>query len=399
MTRMRRALLTGALALAICGPVLAACSTSSAPSSSGVAGASAAAQLTAPLAATVSGSEQAWAVVAMGDLGDPLDTFWQVFSRPAGGGGSWSLVTPPGVADNGGVVVASIGAGATVGFEPSQDLRFSPVATSADGGSTWSPSLLPSGLVDTPGALAASGAGTAALLRSGSRGGTSVVFAAPGESTWRTLATTDRLGAAGRACGVGAVTAVSFDGSGHLLVGTTCGRGGTVGIFAGGAPSSPTWRLAGPVLAGAWRGADTSVLRLVEDPSGLTGLVAAERGSERSVFVVHQSVVGGSWSVSVPFLLAPSDAVASSGFGADSVVVLVDTGTGRTLESVADVGGGWDLLPPPPAGTAAVAVLGGEIDALAVHTTRMVAWRLEPGATAWQDVQSVDVPIQFGSSQ
>ena len=46
----------------------------------------------------------------MGGSAADHNNFWQLFVRPAGTG-SWRLVTPPGVATNGGLVVASPGAG------------------------------------------------------------------------------------------------------------------------------------------------------------------------------------------------------------------------------------------------------------------------------------------------
>ena len=92
--------------------------------------------------------------------------------RPAGAS-RWSLVTPPGVADNGGLVAAGAGASLVVGFRPSQNLVFSPLATSTDAGRNWTPGLLDAGLADTPGAIAVGPSGrTLALLQDGTdRGG------------------------------------------------------------------------------------------------------------------------------------------------------------------------------------------------------------------------------------
>ena len=47
----------------------------------------------------------AWVDLAMGDLGQLANTFWQLIFLPAGHS-RWSLVTPPGFADNGGLVSA-----------------------------------------------------------------------------------------------------------------------------------------------------------------------------------------------------------------------------------------------------------------------------------------------------
>ena len=45
------------------------------------------------------------AIVAMGTLSDPINTFWQLFFRP-NSTSRWTLATPPGVADNGGLVIS-----------------------------------------------------------------------------------------------------------------------------------------------------------------------------------------------------------------------------------------------------------------------------------------------------
>ena len=52
---------------------------------------------------------------------------------------TWKLVTPPGVADNGGLVASADGASSlTVAVRPSQNLAFSPLAATANGGASWS---------------------------------------------------------------------------------------------------------------------------------------------------------------------------------------------------------------------------------------------------------------------
>ena len=78
----------------------------------------------APLAAALTTASGSWAVVAMGQSGVPLNTFWQMFFR-ASGAASWTLVTPTGVADNGGLTLTAAADGSvTVGFEPSQLLHY-----------------------------------------------------------------------------------------------------------------------------------------------------------------------------------------------------------------------------------------------------------------------------------
>ncbi len=66
---------------------------------------------------------------------------WQVFVRQSASP-AWRLVTPPGVADNGGLVAAGTGRALTVAVRPSQNLTFSPLAVSTDGGARWSTALV-----------------------------------------------------------------------------------------------------------------------------------------------------------------------------------------------------------------------------------------------------------------
>ena len=124
---------------------------------------SAAGQATAParpaappsLATSLATTTGTWAVAVMGGSAASHNNFWQLFVRPAGTS-TWRLVTPPGVASNGGLLLASLASGSVLaGFRPSQDLAYSPLAITKDNGKAWSPGLLDAGLADVPGALAA----------------------------------------------------------------------------------------------------------------------------------------------------------------------------------------------------------------------------------------------------
>ncbi len=136
-----------------------------------------------------------WAVVPMG--GSPA--FWQLVRYPAVGSRAtgWSLVTPPGVADNGGLVLADLGGQSLVaGFRPSEDLVYSPLATTADAGRTWSPGILDASLADVPDALAAGADGhLLALLKDGTA---EQSVSATGTSGWSKL---DERARAGRITG------------------------------------------------------------------------------------------------------------------------------------------------------------------------------------------------------
>ena len=88
----------------------------------------------APLTTSIATVGSTWAVVVMGDPASQSGAFWQLVTLPHGST-QWALVTPPGVADNGGLVAAadpSAGPLLRVAFRPSQNLTFSPLASTSN---------------------------------------------------------------------------------------------------------------------------------------------------------------------------------------------------------------------------------------------------------------------------
>ncbi len=412
----------GAAALVASAFMLAACSN---PAPRDVAtSAGSLSSIEVPLDATFATEFGEEAVVPMGRLNDRLETFWQLFFRPTATS-RWTLVTPKGVADNGGLVVStSTGAGADAGagagsataaataatatttttttvslagFEPSQYLDFSPLASSTDQGETWSPGLLPGGLAAVPDALSASSdAGLVALARGG---GGHVLTSSGDPSRWTKLVSRDAIAssAAGRSCGVGALSAVALDTAEGVEVGTSCSAAGLVGIFgkAGG-----TWHLVGPRVSSPSERAATQVLRLV-DVNGLRSVLVALHSKARTSLVALASNGGGAWTRSVALPVDTGDRIASTGVepGGGFVVLLSRSNGSLALHAENGPGADWRSLPSPPPGTATVAVsAGGQVDALAVATTKLTDWRLSAPARTWSRIGTVTVPIQFGSS-
>jgi hypothetical protein len=358
-------------------------------SAAGPAGTSAGSAVPPPsLATSLVTPTGTWAVVVMGGSASSYNNFWQLFVRPAGTG-SWRLVTPPGVASNGGLVVASPGAGSLVaGFRPSQDLSYSPLASTRDNGAAWSPGLLDAPLANVPDALAtAPGTGRLLALLAGGQ----AELSGPGGTGWARLVSQRQLaGSPGAArCGLRGLTAVSFGISGVPIVAGTCGRPGTVGVFA---QAGGTWQLAGPALPAADAGVGVTVLRLTTTARATVALLAIGRG--RAARLTVATLTAGQWSLSPPLPLNGS-APASASIGPAGTAVLL---TPRRAETVTP-GGSWRPLPPPPAGTAVLApgAIGGW-EALTVHQTRLTVWRLAPGARGWVAGQVIRVPIVFGSS-
>jgi len=342
---------------------------------------------TAPLSTSLVTQQGTWAIAVMGGSAASEDNFWQLFVRPAGAS-RWSEVTPEGVADNGGLVAAS-GAGGTsllVGFRPSQDLAYSPLAASADEGKNWTPGLLDADLADVQDAIAVATSGrTLALLHDGSIEAAATAGAASA-GQWSRLASLSGLAATtpGRECGLVAVNAVSFGPNNVPMAAGSCVRRGVAGIFA---DTGGGWQAAGPPLPAGFGRDQVQVLGLAADAGGNVALLRA--GSD----LLAAWSAGGRWTVSAP---VAASGVSASGFGqAGSVWVL--SGGGHA-ETISGSGGSWQALPPAPARTATLAAgpTAGSYDALAVSGSRLTVWRLDAGA--WTKVQVINVPIEYGSS-
>jgi hypothetical protein len=333
-----------------------------------------------------------WAVAVLGGSAAQHNAFWQLFVRPAATG-RWRLATPPGVASNGGLVVAGLGAGSVVaGIRPSQALSYSPLATTHDNGAAWAPGLIDAGLADVPDALAAAPAGgrLLALLTNGE-----AELSGPGGTAWARLATRRSLAAspAGQHCGLRRVTAAAFSSSGVPLLAVSCARPGTAGVFA---YADGAWRPAGPALPAAYARREVTVLRLTTTGGTTTALLAAGAGSAARLLAAWSTDGGARWTMSQPLPLhGAALRSASPGPGGSVAVVL----TGNQAETIAAAAGPWRRLPALPPATATLAPgPGGGWDALAVHRTKLAVWRLAPGGGAWAATQTINVPIEFGSS-
>jgi hypothetical protein len=341
---------------------------------------------TAPLATSLVTPQGTWAVAVMGGSAASENNFWQLFVRPAGAS-RWSLVTPEGVADNGGLVAASGGTSLVVGFRPSQALAFSPLATSGDTGKNWTPGLLDADLADVPDALsvAPSGRMLALLHDDGIEAAATAGAAAAGQWSRLTSLSALQASAPGRECGLAAVNAVSFGPNNVPMAAGSCVRRGVAGIFA---DTGGTWQAAGPALPAGFGADQVQVLGLAATASGNTALLLA--GTD----LLAAWSDGGHWEVSGP--VGAAGGVTASGFGAGgSAWVLL--GGGRA-ETTGGTGESWQGLPAVPTGTATLAPGPGSggYDALAVSGSRLTVWR--EGAAGWTKVQVINVPIQYGSS-
>ena len=362
---------------------------------------------TPPVPSSTTTPALATAVLAMGQLSDPTNTFYELLDRPSGASG-WTLATPPGVADNGGLVVGPAVTGAvTAGFLPAADLTFSVLASRAAGSTQWTPSDVPGTLAAEPDALATGPSGqTAAVLSSD---GTPVEAQAPGGTTWhRVVTATDLTGSQG-GCRVTRITSVVVTTSGLPYVGTRCAGPG-VGIFAPAEASAAVapdlvtpaggWVRVGPTLGASGVSAAT-VLRLQADGTGIAGLVEGT-GTGRSSIVGVWGATGSGIVQSSP-LTVPSGwsvrATATGGAGGQGLAVLLGSASsgGLRLTGVAGPGQPWVPYATPPAGTTAVALVGDEADAFVPAGSTLHVWSAA-GTGPWHQMDRLTVPIQYGSS-
>ncbi len=379
---------TGLVSVLLAGTVLAAGCGSAARQ----AGAPAAPAPPPSLSTSLVTATGTWAVAVMGGPAADHNNFWQLFVRPAATG-RWRLATPPGVASNGGLVVTSPGGRSVVaGCRPSQDLSFSPLATTHDNGTAWTPGLLDAALADVPDALAAApGGGRLLALLAGGE----VQLSGPGGTGWTRLATRRALAAspAGGRCGPGRLTAAAFSPSGVPLLAASCARPGTAGVFA---YAGGTWHPAGPALPAAYARQRVTVLRLTTTAGTTMALLAAGTGAAARLLAAWSTGSGARWALSPPLPLHGTKLTSASSGPSGTVAVVL---TGNHAQTITGPAGAWRPLPALPPGTATLAPgAAGGWDALAVHRTRLTVWQLPPGRAAWAATQTISVFIQFGSS-
>ena len=138
------------------------------------------------------------------------------------------------------------------------------------------------------------------------------------------------------------------------------------------------------------------MLRLTRTPNGVVALLEAGTGPAASLLITWSTGTGSHWALSPTIRLNGAD-LASASFGPNGAAALVLTG--NRAETISGPATAWRPLPALPVGTAALAPgPSGGCDALAVHRTKLTVWQLAAGAATWHPAQTVNVPVQFGSS-
>ena len=357
------------------------------------------------LTSLAAGHGAAWAVLEIGGSRTAHNNFWQLLVRPAAGQ-AWRLATPPGVADNGGLVAASTPPGLIAGFVPSQDLTFSPLASSHDDGQRWSPGLLPSGLAAAASALAAGPDGRLlALTRTG------VQLSGSNGAGWSPLVSTKALAAspAGRSCGLTGLTAVAFGSAGAPLLAGACRRPGVTGIFF---LSGSQWRLAGLKPPAGFAGRPVTVVQLTSTaPGKLTALLAAGpapagpgvsagTGTARDLAAAWLGD-GQPWTTSAPLPLSGRQLVSTAAGSDGSAGVILTGGRAAVIHpaGATTTAAAWTPLPALPAAAADLVLgPGRQVSVLTAGRTTVTAWLLSKTGTTWSPGQKLTIPVPFGSS-
>lgn len=337
------------------------------------------------------------ATLDMGRTEGAENFFWQLFVEDPNG--RWRLATPPGVADNGGLVIAADSHTLVAGFEPSQELTFSPLAVSTTWGRTWSPGGLDVGLRLGASVLAIAppyqSSGAVARAVALSRSHVASLYALTGGWTaWSpsgsptgalTLLTPSESN-----CSASAVDAVAL-GPDEVDVGVTCANGKLpIERYRGDA-------YLGPVIARPNDlGTRTEVLRLSATETmlatridGHTAVVAGWRASATSDV----------WDLSPPLTVEPGWRIVSTGDGPGETqfaeIRRGDVAAALTIDPKSS----WITWGQLPRGTQTVAWgTSGSLEALSADGRVMTVWSLTPRTARWRAVQTIAVPIVYGSS-
>jgi len=322
-----------------------------------------------------------YAVVAMGDLHQADNTFWQLLVRPAGTS-RWSLRTPEGAASNGGLALAAHGPRALVAVLPSGRLEYSPLAVSPDDASSYRPGVADFAVeagVDS----VAIGPRTAAAV---SRDGLWTARSASGGPWSETLGlrSLDREPSS-RSCDPVSFDAVSESPYGELL-GVTCGRRGQVGVFR----STPSgWVRDAPGFPSA-RHEDLEVIALAPSSAGIVAVVADRSGAFGAAWLG----AGDHWRSTA--MVDSGGPLRSVALSASGTVNLSGGPPGRIWAREVATGEEWSRSTPTPSGTGVV-VAGRSGDEALVVDRSVLSVELRSG-THWLRVQRLHIPIAYGSS-
>ncbi len=348
----------------------------------GVASASTARPVVLPLTASTTGAAQATTVLTVGNLSSPYDRFSNLVVER---GSKWTVETPPGVATNGGLVMASFGPRLVTATIPSQLLRFTPLASTNDG-TTWTPGLFDGSIRSAPNALTQR-RGVTALLDTQGR-----LLESTDGTHWRTVGLPRSLQkhVLGQRPCRGRLVAVALT-SGGPVFGRSC---------SGPVRSSVITPTANGTSMSAVSATPRSTLRLEATSIGLRELVWLPK--ERSI-ELHSITAGTTWHDSVVAHARLNKVTATAVSINGAVAVLGREGSRSALVVIKPSGATsrYDTLPRNA--RAVVFSPSGTVQVLSVvdHVRREIAslvtvWNLV--GERWVKATSFGVQVPYGSS-
>lgn len=349
-----------------------------------------------PLATSVDSGQGTLVTVPMGHLGDPENTFWQLFYRPAAAS-TWSnQVEATATATNSGLLLAASDPQAfVVGIRLAPSLyNYAPLVVTANEGQSWSNGLVSEDLADRPDALATNSHGRALAISPTPEHDTEVLGSAGSYSRWQTLTTLKQLATStsGRACSLSSLTAVGFLGD-SPLVGGSCAHPGVIGLFSKGAGG---WQLAGGLaVPPSLDHTQIEILGLEATGNIETALFGVTDPAGKALLAAWTADGGHSWTTS-PRLPLKDDQLTSFGqAGGGGLFVLSSTpSNSAVLDLIDGPSATWRPVVAPPQTTATVAFQSGKaVDAFAVNASTLTVWSLEGGG--WAKSQVIHVPLAY----
>jgi hypothetical protein len=171
-----------------------------------------------------------------------------------------------------------------------------------------------------------------------------------------------------------------------------------VGIFE---KTRGRWEFSGPHISGGSDSTISTVLRLVMTGSGVSSLLTIDDSGHTNIVAAWRGDGSGPWTVSPDLAIHSSERIVSTAInqgGGFLVETARPTGSTR-LSEIASPAADWQMLPSPPVRTKAVAAgPAGVVEALSVSNSKLTIWALSDPSDTWHKIQTVIVPIAYGSS-
>lgn len=335
------------------------------------------------------------ATLAMGNLADPSNTYWQVLTSTPSSMRFTVVTAAVAVATNGGILVAPGSTPATIALRPTNKLRFSPVLRASGSASQyWLPRQ------PLPGAARSiSSSAGASIAVVGSGESAKVITENSASSLWRvrsTLSSMEQV-AAFRSCSPTALTSATFDASGNLVVGVDCAHSGATPFFR---LEGGTWK---PISLsfGSARGS-ASVLYMAAPGKTLAAIVDICSGETLRFFAVN--VTG---SVTHRASLATiNGSIVLTGMGVTpegGAWITFQDKKHRTLGFIDSSVVRHAIAIPPISSDEATLVerQNGTLEAITLDAGGNGVAVLSLGSSmrgVWKTVQKIRVPIAYGSS-